>query len=48
MTSPFFSRIPQGFLIALLMNAPIVYAHHTFRADAGRPVTLRGPITKIE
>jgi len=41
--------IPAVGLIALLATAPVI-AHHAFSAefDAKAPVTLKGPVTKIE
>jgi len=41
--------IPVVGLIALLATAPVI-AHHAFSAefDAKAPVTLKGPVTKIE
>ena len=42
-------RILWAALVALAASAPVV-AHHAFSAefDANAPVTLRGPVTKIE
>jgi hypothetical protein len=42
-------RILFAALVALAASAPVV-AHHAFSAefDANAPVTLRGPVTKIE
>ena len=42
-------RTFAGFVACLLCAVPLV-AHHSFAAefDAGKPVTIKGPVTKVE